>query len=129
MDESNKKIAESYNSLPEALKHDCKECQSMCCVALKIDWDGVIKDQNVPCEYLSEDFTCLAWDRLKEVGRESCLTFYCLNTGPSICRPVFEAKTDWRRTPEIAELLFNEFRKLYISTFKNVTGIDPEIKK
>jgi len=52
-----------------------------------------------------------------------------LNTGPSICRPVFEAETDWRRKPEIAELLFNEFRKLYISTFKNVTGINPEIKK
>jgi hypothetical protein len=121
MDDSN----EIYNALPEQFKHDCSKCQSMCCVALKIEWGDVKKEQDVPCEYLSEEFTCLAWDRLKEVGREDCLGFYCLNTGPAVCGPLFDADTDWKKTPGIAPVLFEEFRNAYVALCKSVFGFDP----
>jgi hypothetical protein len=96
----------------------------MCCVALKIEWADVKKDQDVPCEYLSDEFTCMAWDRLKEVGREDCLGFYCLNTGPAVCAPLFSGNTDWKQTPDIAPVLFREFRNAYVGACKEVFGFD-----
>ncbi len=117
-----------YAQLPAELKHDCKKCQSLCCTALRIDWDGgSIKEQDVVCEYLTDDFTCGVWDKLESLGRGPCRRFFCLNSGPEICDPLFGAETDWRQTPEIAPLLFNEFRRVYVERFKEVLGADPEI--
>ena len=86
------------------------------------------KAQDEHCEYLSEDLTCLAWDRLEDIGRGNGISFYCLNTGPSVCRPMIEVGTDWRLMPEMTGVLFEAFRKLYISTFKGLMDIDPEIR-
>jgi len=125
MDDSN----EIYNSLPDQYKHDCKKCQSMCCVALKIEWGEVKKEQDVPCEYLSDDFSCLAWDRLEQVGREDCLGFYCLNAGPAVCGPMFDVDTDWRKSPQVAPVLFEEFRNVYVTVCKTVFGFDATYRK
>jgi hypothetical protein len=123
MDESN----EAYNVLPDNFKHNCSECLSLCCVALKIDWGEFQKPQDVPCDYLTDDFKCSSWDRLADVGRSSCYSFFCLNTGPSVSAPLFDARTDWREISGIAPVLFNEFRKAYIVTFRKLFDIDPEV--
>jgi len=116
-----------YAALPAELKHDCKKCQSLCCTALRIEWDGgFIKDEDVVCEDLTDDFTCGVWDRLDALGRGACRRFFCLDSGPEICGPLFREDTDWRKTPEIAPLLFNEFRRVYVERFKAVLGADPE---
>ncbi|MCH8187226.1 MAG: hypothetical protein IIB66_00760 [Proteobacteria bacterium] len=116
-----------YAEIPAELKHDCKKCQSLCCTALRIEWDGgEIKEQDVVCEHLTDDFTCGVWDKLESLGRGLCRRFFCLNSGPEICSPLFREGTDWRKTPEIAPLLFNEFRRVYIERFKAILGADPE---
>jgi len=118
---------EVYNALPENFKHDCNKCQSLCCIALKIDWGEFQKPQDVRCDFLTDDFKCSSWDTLGEVGRESCYNFFCMNTGPAVSTPLFNAGTDWQETPGIATVLFEQFRKAYIVTFKQVFDVDPEI--
>ncbi len=117
-----------YDRLPEELKHDCSHCQSMCCVALKIDWPDAQKDQDVRCEFLDDEFQCKAWDRLEEIGRGQCRGFYCLNTGPGVCKPVFDASTNWLETPEIGPVLFDQFRRAYVATSEEIFGISPEVR-
>lgn len=116
-----------YAEVPAELKHDCKKCQSLCCTALRIDWDGgFVKEQDVVCEDLMDDFTCRVWDDLESLGRGPCRTFFCLNSGPEVCDPLVRAGTDWQQTPEIAPLLFDQFRRVYIERFKEVLGANPE---
>jgi hypothetical protein len=123
MDDSN----EAYNALPDDFKHDCGSCLSMCCVALKIDWGDFQKPQDVVCDYLTDDFKCANWERLPELGRGSCYNYFCMNTGPAACSPLINAGTDWRKTPEIKSVLFEAFRQAYITSFKQVFNVDPEI--
>lgn len=116
-----------YAELPAELKHDCNKCQSLCCTALRIEWDGgFVKEQDVACEDLTEEFTCGVWDKLDSLGRSPCQRFFCLNSGPEICAPLFRDGTDWRQTPEIAPVLFNGFRRVYVERFKLFLGADPE---
>ena len=118
-----------YDDLPADLKHDCTKCQALCCTALRIEWEGgFTKEQGVVCEDLTEDLTCGVWDKLDSLGRAPCRKFFCLNTGPAICEPLFSAGTNWRETPDIAPLLFNEFRRIYVARFKEVLGADPQTK-
>ncbi len=59
-----------YAEIPAQFKHDCKKCQSLCCTALRIEWEGgFVKDQDVVCEDLTDDFTCRVWDKLESLGR------------------------------------------------------------
>ncbi len=116
-----------YAELPAELQHDCKKCQSLCCTALRIEWDGgFTKEQDVVCEDLTDDFTCRVWDKLESLGRAPCRHFFCLNSGPEICEPLFRAETDWRQTPGVMPLLFNEFRRVYVERVKVVLGANPE---
>ncbi len=116
-----------YAEIPAEFKHDCKKCQSLCCTALRIEWEGgFVKEQDVVCEDLTDDFICRVWDKLESLGRAPCRSFFCLNSGPEICDPLFRVETDWRQIPEIAPLLFNEFRRVYVERVKAVLGANPE---
>ena len=116
-----------YADLPERFKHDCEKCQSLCCTALRIEWEGgFVKDQDVVCEDLTDDFTRRVWDKLDSLGRAPCRRFSCLNSGPEVCDPLVRAGTDWRQIPDIKPVLFNEFRRVYVERFKVILGANPE---
>ncbi len=116
-----------YAEIPAQFKHDCKKCQSLCCTALRLEGGGgFVKDQDVVCEDLTDDFTCRVWDKLESLGRAPCRRFFCLNSGPEICDPLFRAGTDWRQVPDIVPVLFNEFRRVYVERSKAILGANPE---
>ena len=93
------------------LTSDCESCCGLCCVApcFSASEDFALdKDAGVACPHLAGDFRCTLHERLEAEGFRGCVVYDCYGSGQKVTQITFEGQ-DWRRTPEIAESMFEVF--------------------
>ena len=93
------------------LTSDCESCCGLCCVApcFPASEDFAFdKDAGVVCPHLAGDFRCSLHERLEAEGFRGCVVYDCYGAGQKVTQITFEGR-DWRKTPEIAESMFEVF--------------------
>lgn len=99
-----------YNYNKE-LKIDCKNCFSLCCIALYFSAsEGFPRDKAAgkPCVNLKSDFTCSIHENLKDKGLKGCTAYDCLGAGQKVSQITFSGN-DWQSFPASAGKMFDAF--------------------
>jgi uncharacterized protein YjbI with pentapeptide repeats len=94
-----------------SLRADCARCFGLCCVApaFSVSADFAIdKDAGQPCPNLAGNFRCSIHDRLRQQGFPGCAAYDCFGAGQQVSQVSFGGQ-DWRRTPGIAQRMFQVF--------------------
>ena len=92
-------------------KADCERCCGLCCVAaaFSVSADFAIdKDAGEACPNLGSGFRCSIHERLELEGFPGCVAYDCYGAGQKVTQITFQGQ-EWRRTPEIAESMFESF--------------------
>jgi uncharacterized protein YjbI with pentapeptide repeats len=93
------------------LRADCARCFGLCCVApaFSVSADFAIdKAAGRACPNLGPDFRCAIHAHLRQRGFPGCAVYDCFGAGQKVAQATFGGR-DWRRTPEIAEQMFEIF--------------------
>ena len=93
------------------LTSDCESCCGLCCVAPSFSASedfALDKDAQVACPHLAGDFRCAIHEHLEIEGFRGCVVYDCYGSGQKVTQTTFKGQ-DWRRTPEIAESMFEVF--------------------
>ena len=96
------------------LTPDCERCCGLCCVAPAFSASAdfaIDKGVGVACPNLAGDFRCTIHDRLEAEGFRGCVAYDCYGAGQKVTQITFDGR-DWRRTPEIAESMFEVFMRM-----------------
>ena len=93
------------------LRADCERCAGLCCVvpafARSADF-AIDKPAGEPCPNLRPDFRCGIHKTLRQQGFPGCTVYDCFGAGQKVVQITF-AGSDWRRSPDIAEAMFEVF--------------------
>jgi len=101
------------------LKPDCANCDSICCVALKLPYDHYPKPAGETCKNL--DCTtrqCAVFDRLETEGFVHCRNFDCYGAGPVVAELFKGMGKNWLSDRRIANVQFNVFAIVYVTLLK-----------
>ena len=93
-----------------SLRADCERCFGLCCVAPAFSASAdfaIDKDAGQPCPNLQSDFRCAIHHRLRQQGFPGCAVYDCFGAGQKVVQAF--GGQDWRRTPQIAEQMFEVF--------------------
>ncbi len=93
------------------LRADCSRCVGLCCVALAFAASAdfaIDKPVGEACPNLGPDFGCRIHARLRVAGFPGCVAYDCFGAGQHLAQATF-AEKDWRRSPELAEPMFDAF--------------------
>jgi uncharacterized protein YjbI with pentapeptide repeats len=93
------------------LRADCSRCVGLCCVALAFAASAdfaIDKPVGEACPNLGPDFGCRIHARLRVAGFPGCVAYDCFGAGQHLAQATF-AGNDWRRSPELAEPMFDAF--------------------
>lgn len=106
-------------SFPDTYEHDCKNCQGLCCVDLRLTEAKfpIYKDPGVACPNLETDsgakidqFRCRIHDKLEATGWSSCTTYTCSGAGQMLSVFLRDLGLNWAKKDEAMSL---EEYKLY----------------
>ncbi|MCJ7710800.1 MAG: pentapeptide repeat-containing protein [Chloroflexi bacterium] len=93
------------------LRAECSRCVGLCCVALAFAASADIaidKPEGEACPNLGPDYGCRIHARLRVEGFPGCVAYDCFGAGQHLTQATF-AEKDWRRSPELAERMFEAF--------------------
>ncbi len=111
MAEDIERTAHAPGLRPSDLQADCARCVGLCCVAPAFSASAdfaIDKAAGRPCPNLQPDFRCGIHARLRQEGFPGCVAFDCFGAGQKVTQLTF-AGQDWRRSPSIAERMFEAF--------------------
>ena len=98
-------------NISKELKIDCEKCFGLCCVALffsKVEGFPQDKIAGKPCINLQSDFGCSVHKDLRKKGLKGCTSYDCFGAGQKVAQVTFKGQ-DWRKSPEIANKMFDVF--------------------
>lgn len=101
----------TYPANGTALKANCEQCFSLCCVSLPFSASSdfaIDKGAAQPCPHLQANFRCSIHSQLRQQGFRGCTVYDCFGAGQHVSQHTFNGM-DWRQSPGSASMMYEVF--------------------